>query len=275
MKKLVSIMLALIMVFSLATVAFAEGETQDYTELKKAAEFVWGIYQDHICQHKLLSGESALITKGCVDCEKGDPDADHMHRWMKVCALCGHVEYEKVECEFNEYPSSISKDGFTQTYYCQYCPNSKIETPVGHKHVMKLAGYGMADYKGFPAHYPVYECECGYHVEGMTMPCIPLTDHTDFDGYSHMLCCSVCDRVFLEIPTVEQVIRDVTDNIKAQALEAAENAINAQITKVLETVYNSLTQEQQDALKNLWNAVNFVVELWTPNEGYIAPNGEV
>ena len=270
MKKLVSIVLALIMVFSLATVAFAEGETQDYSVLKGAAEFAWGIYQDHICQHKLLSGESAWIAKGWTDRN----EAAYTHTEKYVCALCGAVKYEEHNCTSYE-TIDYTNNGMTIQHTCLACGNTWTENQDGHVHHFKVTGYGRRAYNGIYTHYLVYGCECGYTKDGIHTLCLPLTDKKE-DGYLHNICCAICGQSMLAVPTVEQVIRDVTDNIKAQALEAAENAINAQITKVLETVYNSLTQEQQTALENLWNAVNFVVELWTDHYWeFNADNSEV
>ena len=260
MKKLVSIVLALVMVFSLATVAFAEGETQDYTVLKNAAKFVWGIYQDHVCRHH-------YITKGWTEKDA----ANHTHTWKYICVWCGDIVYDEVDCEeWGAVECTYKDNGMTKHYTCSICGNEWDETIDGHTHQFEPTGhYDHTVYNGIPMHYQIYQCKCGYTQNGIPTLCLPLKDNTGITGYSHAFYCPVCYYNFLDIPTAEKVIGDVAATVKAQALEAVEKALNEKINAVLEEVYESLEPNQQTAVDNVWKAINFLADFWTE---YYGPN---
>ena len=266
MKKLISIVLALVMMLSLATVAFAAGETNGkYDVLEGLGKMAWSVYQKGFCQHK-------WIAKGWT--EKNEAAYTHTEKY--VCALCGAVKYEEEDC--TPYDMwSYSDNGMVIHHECAVCENHWDETMVGHKHHFEATGYyGHATFNGIPMHYQIYACECGYTKDGIPTLCLPLTDYTGDADYTHDFRCAVCGYSFLAVPTAEKALSDVTAAVKYRVQAAVEAAIAEQINNVLVTVYNNLTVEQQAAVDTVLKVASYVKEVWTDHYWeFNADNSEV
>ena len=249
MKKLIAIVLVLVMMLSLATVAFAAGETTGkHDALEGLGKLAWGIYQKNFCQHK-------WIAKGWMD----KNEAAYTHTEKYVCALCGDVKYEEHDCTPYDMQSFIN-NGMTIHHECAVCGNCWDEKIVGHIHHFEATGYyEPTTFNGIPMHCQIYACECGYTKNGIPTLCLPLTDDTGDVDYAHNLCCAVCGRSFLSVPTAEKVVNDIVATVKYRA----QAVIAEQINNVLTTLYNNLTAEQRNVVDTVRKVSAYVKEVWT------------
>lgn len=277
MKKLVSIVLALVMVLSLATVAFAaEVTAPKYDVLKGVVNIAAKYYQENVCQHQYVAQDSEVRpswrSKGYTAWD--EKELTHTVKWL--CALCGKVEYEEVSCydcaEFTGY----SANGQVKYFKCEVCGNTWTENNK-HNHVFDDPYYAHVEDSAIPMHCLVKECEiCGYteRVDGAQPElCLSyIEDYTDSDDYVHDVWCTKCGHDYLMIPSADKIVSDVTEAVKEHVMETVQAVLAKQIEAVLTNVYNSLTAEQQVAVDNMLNVIKFVKDLWSWKTGFNANN---